>query len=578
MTAEIETQAMPAVRRSRNAGQPWLAQGVVLFIVASLVIGPLLMLFRTGLLPEGKLPFETWEFTTTNFRTILADPEVFVLLFNTAIYATGSMAIGIGIAALLAWLVERTDMPGATAVRVALFTWMAVPPVILGFGWILLINPGSGVLNAFWQGLTGASGPFTIYSMWALIFITGVSVAPTAFVMIGGLFRNMDPQLENAGFVHGASAAAIARRITLPLLMPGLLSVGIYVFISVVQTFELPLIVGLTARIPVLSTRIYLLSSPDVGVPNYGLSAAFGILLLTVAVLLMFLYFRVVGAGEKYRVVTGKAFRPRQTKLGRWSIPAMLGAGLLIFLMVMPLIVLLWTSFLRFYQLPSIAALSNLTFDTYREVLSRDAVRNAILNTIILVFVSSTVTMCLAAVVAWFSLRGRGWMSRALDVLSFSPLAIPPIVMAMAILLLYLRTPLYGSVMILIVGHITIYLAFATRTLSSALAQLHKELADAAMVSGASWWTTLTRIIIPLVWTQALNGWIWVLAHSARDLTIPLLLMTNSNMVMSTVMWTLWDVPNLSGAAALAILLVIALLCVVVPLQLLITRASERNR
>ncbi|WP_269932905.1 ABC transporter permease [Aminobacter sp. HY435] len=563
-------------RRASDAGQPWIAQTVVLLIVAALVIGPLLMLFRTALLPENSLPFETWEFTLSNFATIVTDPQVLVLLFNTAVYALGSVVFGLVIATVLAWLVERTDMPGRTAIRVALFTWMAVPPVILGFGWILLINPGSGILNALWRTLAGTDGPLTIYSMWALIFITGISVTPTAFVMIGGLFRNMDPQLENAGYVHGGNWLSVARRITLPLLTPGLLSVGIYVFIAVVQTFELPLIVGLTARIPVLSTRIYLLSSPDVGVPNYGLSAAFGLLLLVVAVLLMLLYFRVVGAGEKYRVVSGKSFRPRQTELGRWSIPAMIGTALLVLLMILPLLVLLWTSFLRFYELPSLDALSRVSLDTYREVLARGAVQGAILNTVILVFVSSTATMCLAAVVAWFSQRGRGWIARSLDVLSFSPIAIPPIVMAMAILLLYLRTPLYGSVAILILGHMTIYLAFATRTLSSALVQLHKELADAAMVSGASWWTTLTRVIIPLIWPQALNGWIWVLAHSARDLTIPLLLMTNSNMVMSTVMWTLWDVPDLPGAAALSTLLVAALLCIVVPLQILITRKSER--
>ncbi len=549
---------------------------IVLALVCALIFGPLLILLRTALLPKDTFPFDNWEFTLDNFRTILTGSDLPVLILNTATYATGSILIGLLLAASLAWLVERTDMPGRTFIRIALFTWMAVPPIILGFGWILLINPGNGVLNAFWTALTGLPGPLTIYSMWALILITGISVTPTAFVMLGGLFRNMDPQLESAGFVHGGSSWTVARRIVLPLLVPGLFSVAIYVFIAVVQTFELPLIIGLTARIPVLSTRIYLLSSPDVGVPDYGLSAAFGILLLVIAFLLMLLYFRVVGAGEKYRVVTGKAFRPRQTKLGSWAVPAFLMAALLIFVMIMPLLVLLWTSFLQFYELPTFDALARASFDTYRAVLGRTAVQDAILNTVLLVFGASIGTMALALVVSWFSSRGSGWMARALDAASLSPLAIPPIVMAMAILLLYLRTPLYGSVLILIVGHVTIYLAFASRTMSSALIQLHKELADAATVAGAGWWTTLTRIILPLIWPQVLNGWIWVLAHSARDLTIPFLLMTNKNMVMSTVMWTLWDVPDLPGAAALSILLVLALLCIVVPTQLWIERNARR--
>ncbi|MDI6028950.1 ABC transporter permease subunit [Corticibacterium sp. UT-5YL-CI-8] len=568
----------PAPARRQGDGQRSIGQYLVLAIVAAIVIGPLLMLVRTSLLPEGRLPLETLEISFENFRAVLTDPDLPVLLANTAFYALGSVAIGTVIATALAWLAERTDMPGRFGIRLLMFTWMAVPPVILGFGWILLINPGSGILNVFWRALTGGDGPFTIYSIWAMIFITSFSVIPTAFVMIGGLFRNMDPQLENSGYVHGGSAGVVARRITLPLLTPGLLSVGIYVFIAVVQAFELPLIVGLTARIPVLSTRIYLLSSPDVGVPNYGLSAAFGIFLLVLATLFMGLYFRVVGAGERYRIVSGKGFRPRQTKLKRWTFPAMLVSGLFCLLMLLPIIVLLWTSFLRFYELPSLAALERVSFATYREVLGRSAVQGAIGNTVLLVLGASTITMVLASLTAWYSLRGSGWVARAIDVLSFSPLAIPPIVMAMAILLLYLRTPLYGSVLILIIGHVTIYIAFATRTIASALIQLNKELADAATISGAGFFTVLTRIVIPLIWPQALNGWLWVLAHSARDLTIPLLLMTNANAVMSTVMWTLWDVPNLPGAAALSVLLVLSLLLVIVPAQIFIARASAKSQ
>lgn len=563
--------------RAATPGSSPLALSVALVVVAALVLGPLLILLRTALLPPNTFPFDSWDVTFANFRTILTAPDVPRLILNTLWYALGSIVVGLAMAVCLAWLVERTDMPGATFIRVALFTWMAVPPIILGFGWILLINPGNGLINAWWRALFGGSGPLTIYSMWALIFITGISVTPTAFVMIGGLFRNMDPQLESAGHVHGATGPRVMRRIVLPLLAPGLLSVAIYVFIAVVQTFELPLIVGLTARIPVISTRIYLLSSPDVGAPNYGLSAAFGVLLLMIALVLMLVYFRVVGAGEKYRVVTGKAFRPSRARLGRWALPALLLAALMVLLMILPLLILLWTSFLRFYELPSLDALSRASLDTYRAVLGRAAVRQAIGNTVLLVLAASIGTMALAAVVSWLTTRGRGGLARALDVLSFSPMAIPPIVMAMAILMLYLRTPIYGSVLILILGHITIYLAFATRTMSSALVQLHKELADAAMVSGASGWTTLTRVVLPLVWPQLLNGWIWVLAHSARDLTIPLLLMTNRNMVISTVMVTLWDVPDLPGAAALSTMLVLALLLIVVPVQIWIGRSQERG-
>lgn len=567
-----------ALARPAWMDQERLLQIGLLVILCALLLGPLAILIRAGLSAPNTLPFENWTFTLANFRAIVADPQTPRLLLNTLIYAAGSMSLGIAIATALAWLTERTDMPGRALVRMALFTWMAVPPVIIGFGWILLINPGNGALNALIAWALGVSAPFTIYSMWALIFITALSVAPTAHVMISGLLQNMDPQLEHAAKVHGATGFTTLRRVTLPLLTPGILSVGIFMLIAVVQAFDLPVIVGLTARIPVLSTRIFLLSSPDTGVPNYGLAAAFGTLLLALATCLMWLYFRVVGAGERYRVVSGRGFRPKRVALGRWK-PAALAASLLLLLvMISPLLILLWTSFLPFYRLPGVDALSHLSLATYRRVLALPSANTAIVNTLILVFASGAIVMLLSSLIAWMSVRGRGRLARTLELLSFLPAAVPPIVMATAILLMYLRTPVYGTIFVLIIGHITIYLAFGTRTMSSALVQLHKELTDAALVSGATLLTTFRRIILPLVWPQLLNGWLWVVAHSARDLTIPLMLMTASNVVIASLAWTMWDIPDLPAAAALSMLLVGVLLVVVAPLQWIASRAVERRR
>ena len=571
----VGTLSMHRIRASSGLGVSPSTLALALVLTGALVLGPLVVLVRTALTPAGELPFETSTFTGANIARVFTSADLLVLLVNTTVYAAGSMIFGVALAVALAWLTERSDMPLRTLTRVALFTWMAVPPVVLGFGWILLINPGNGLLNALADQIAGVR-PFTIYSMWALVVVTGFSVAPTAFVMIGGLLRNMDPQLESAGLVHGAAGVTVLGRITLPLLTPGLASIGIYMLIAVVQAFELPLIVGLTARIPVLSTRIYLLATPDTGVPNYGLAAAFGLVLLALAVVLMAVYFRMTRDSERFRTVTGKAFRPRVVALGAWRFAAAAGVMLMLFVMLMPLLILFWTSFLKFYQLPGTAALGSLTLDTYRNVLALDAVRRGAINTVILVFGASAGVLALGLLVSWVSARAHGLAARILDVLAFAPTAIPPIVMAVAILLLYLRTPLYGTMIVLVIGHITIYLAFVTRTLTSALMQLHKDLANAALVSGAGGFTVLRRVILPLIRPQVVNAWLWVLAHSARDLTIPVMLMTADTMVASSVMWTMWDVPDLPGAAAVACLLVAALLCIVAPLQWMASRAADR--
>jgi iron(III) transport system permease protein len=559
----------------RAAKPGTLAAWLLLAVLVVLVVGPLAMLLRASIAPPNTLPLETARVTLQHFITIFASPETVKLVTNTLLYALGSVSIGVAVATLLAWLTERTDMPLQTTVRVLMFSWMALPPLVLGFGWILLINPGNGALNVMARNLFGVQGAlFTIYSFWSLILITALSVVPTAYVMIMGLLRNMDPQLETAASVHGASGLTVARRVTLPLLTPGLISVGIYMIMMVVQAFDLPLVIGLTARIPVMSTRVYLLSLPDNGLPNYGLSSAFGVVLLAAAALLMWLYFRTVQAGEKFRTVSGRGFRPRRVKLGRFRHAALLAPALYIVIMALPVAILVWTSFFPFYRLPSLDALPQASLANFSRVLASGMVQRALGNTVLLVAASATGVMLLGSLIAWISVRNPGRLSRLLEALSFAPTAVPPIVMVMAILVLYIRTPLYGTVALLVLSHLTIYLAFATRTMSSALLQLHKELGDAALVCGASWWTTLRRVILPLVRPQLANGWLWVAAHSARDLTIPLALMTSANVVVASALWLMWDFPDLPGAAAVATLLVAALLLVVVPVQLLLSRGD----
>lgn len=560
----------------RRLDQQTVTLAAIAVLVSVLIMGPILVLLRASFSPPGTLPFDNWGLTLVHYASIFTNAENLRLAGNTLLYALGSVTIGVGIATAIAWATERTDMPGRIAARVMMFSWMSVPPLVMGFGWILLVNPGNGALNVLAKFLFGLSGPiFTIYSMWALVLITALAVVPTSFVMISGLMRNMDPQLEQAGTVHGASGAAIARRITLPLAAPGVLSVSIFMFMAVVQAFDLPLIIGLTARIPVLSTRVYLLSSPDAGIPNYGLSSAFGVLLLAVAALLMWGYFRAVRVGEKFRVVTGRGFRPKRVALGVWRWPVCAAVMFYFLLMLLPLAMLAWTSLFTSYRLPGFDELGGATFAGYSRVLREGLVQRAIGNTFVMVLGSATIVMMLSCLIAWFSVRGRSVLARYVDVLSFAPTAVPPIVMVMAILMLYLQSPLYGTVWILILGHVTIYIAFGTRSMGAALMQIHKELADAAAISGASWFTGLRRITLPLVWPQILNGWLWVVAHSARDLTIPLVLMTTGNVVIASALWQMWDFPDLPGAAALAMLLVAGLLVVVVPLQIYAARRSD---
>jgi iron(III) transport system permease protein len=548
-------------------------------VTALLTIGPLVVLVLASVRPGSAMPFETSALTLGNYVEAFVARDTRVLVLNTLWYAIGSVAEGLVIAAALAWLTERTDIPGRRTIRTLMFVTMAIPPLVQSFGWILLLNPGNGAFNVWLRAILGGRhGPLNIYTMGMMIFVSGLMLVPTMFVMLAGVFRNMNPQLENAALMSGATRLRTTFRITLPLLAPGLLSVVIYVFIIMIQVFDTPLSIGLTAGIPVLSTRIYLLSSPEQTTPRYNLAAAFGVTLLLVASVLIWLYFRATRHGERYRVVTGKAYRPTPLALGAWR-PAALAVVVLYCLVALaPILILAWTSLLPFYAVPGVAALERLTLENYVSVTGLSLVRRALGNTVIVTVATATLTMALACLVSWFSVRSRTRGTKVLELLAFSPLAIPHIVMAIALLLLYVRTPLYGTIWVIVLGLVTVNLAFGTRTMSAAMLQVHEELERAATASGASWLVGVRRILLPLLWPHVLNGWLGVLANSLRDLSVPMILMTTNNVVISSTLWLLWGYPNVPGAAAVSMIMILGLLVIAVPIQARFAPASERGR
>ena len=574
-TANLQELDTKGISRS-GVTQQKLALPVITLITGFLVIAPLLILFRTSFLPPGKLPFDTVEFTLNNFLVAYVNPATLRLLYNTVLYASGSVLLGLVIACFLAWLLERTDLPLRTTIRVMTFAKMPVPPLAFVFGWILLFNPNNGALNIFLKNLLGLeTSPVDVYTLWMMIFIAGTGIVPTMFVMLSGVFRNMDPQLEDAGAVSGANFIRTIRRITLPLLTPGILSIGIYMLMIMVQAFEGPLAIGLTAGVPVLSVYIYVLSSPEGGTPNYGLAAAFGIGLLVLALLLMWGYYRATRVSEQFRVVTGKGFRPRRIKLGPWRYPALVFVAVYFGLMVLPLLILIWTSLLPFYQVPSTKAIGALTLDNYRSLFESVTIRRSLGNTFLLVFTVSTVTMVLSSLISWFSTRTKLSIGRLLDILAFAPLAIPNIVIAIAILLLYIRTPLYGTIWIIIIAQITAYLAFGTRTMNAGLIQIHPELENAATACGSSWITMMRKILLPMLRPHFINGWLWIVAHSMRDLTMVLVLMSPDSVVVSSMLWLLWSFGDVPSACALLILMIGSLLALVLPIQIYASRSTE---
>ena len=510
-------------------------------LLLAMVGAPLIVLGIASFRPPDALPFSDAGWTLSNLRTVFLEASTYTLLKNTFFYAAGSLALALPIAFFLAWLVERTDLPGRNFMYTAMFVPMVIPPFAVAVGWIFLLNPNNGLINNWIRYLFALEifrGPFNIYSVWGMIFVTGLLSVPSMWLMLIPLFRNSDPRLEEAAATAGAGRLGTLCRVTVPLMAPGVLAVLVYFTVIYVEIFEIPLALGLTANYPVLSTKIFLLvNAEELGELAYSIAAAFGMLFLIIGVVLMAFYLFSVRMSAKFAVVTGKGYRPSIVTLGAWKYLALGVIGAYFILAVLlPFLILLWTSLLPFFRAPSMRALQFLTVSNYTKIFQQHEFILAMKNTIIVAATAATASMILASVISWFVVRRGDWLSRSLSVLSFTPLAIPTVVLALAILLLYKGSPIQATLFILILAFATRYIAFTTRVMHAAQLQIEKSLEEAGLVAGAGPMTTFIAINLRLLLPALVNGWVWVVAHVIRDFTIPLFMaFTNTIMLANMI-------------------------------------------
>ena len=554
--------------------------GVTLVLAAMILIPIFRLLINSFVKGHPALP-EGW--TLDNYATALGMDLFYDALVTTIGIAGVGTFITVAIAVLFAWLIERTDMPCRNLAWTLILVPMAVPGVLFALGWTLLLSPTIGVINAFIRdfvsifGVEIVKGPINIYSVGGLIFLDGIRGITTVFLMVVGAFRMMDPSLEEAARVSKAGTIGTFFQVTLPALTPAILAAGMYSFISSMEAFEAPLAVGLPGNVFVLSTLIYFTTRIQAPL-DYGLAAVFGVSYMLLMVFMLVWYRRAVKNTERFATITGKGFRPRIISIGKWRYAA-LGMFVLYFMMavVAPFCILLYTSFLPSYRVPSAEAFSLFSWANYIEVFELDQVYDVIGNTLYLMVVAATVTMIMAFMVSWVivraPVRGRGF----LDGLVFVPHAIPGIVIALALIMAFLSPPLrytglYGSMTVVIIGLIVAYISFATRLMNGAIMQVHKELEQAAYVSGASNMKTMFYITLPLLFPAFAAGWIWVAVHALRAFSIPIMLSNEDTLVFAVLLWDMWE----DGTAPLASALGVLLILVLVPLTLLMRRFIQQ--
>jgi iron(III) transport system permease protein len=541
-----------------------------------------MLLFSSVSSKEGLLPFEELTLTFDNYWRVLTDPLTYKLLYNTAIFTVGSMAIGISIAVFLAWVTERSSLPGRKVIYALIMIPMAIPSMVYAISWTQLLNPKTGMLNVLLQAIFGfETGPFNVYSLGGMIFVQGILIVPTAFLMIAATFSTLDPTLEEQSSICGRSLLATIRKVTVPILRPSLLSAIIFFTIVSIESFEVPGTLGLTSRIAVLSTQIYFVTHSSSGaLPDYGMASALGAMLLVFAFILVWIYQRMTKNVERFATVTGKGYRPKPISLGKWKPAVVSLIWLYVILSVMlPFLTLVWASLHPFYVTPSWEALKNSSIDAYKLVLDHPGLSSIIWNTLFMSVVSGLITVLLVALIAWMVVRGpySRRASRALDTLSFLGQAAPAVVIGLALMFfyVYLPLPIYGTIWILIIGMVTKYIAFGSRTLISSQIQISKELEEASQISGASWLKTMGRVQFPLLMPAIVNCFFWVAIHAMRELSVVIMLYSPKTLVLSTTIWNFWEGGWTAQAAVLGVFMIVLLGLIFYGSQVLITRLSS---
>jgi iron(III) transport system permease protein len=541
-------------------------------IIALMIIGIAWLSFREGGPGEAGMAY-----SLRNYAAVASDPRTAAALINTVKFAVTALVVALICGVPMAWLAERTDFRGKNALFTLMTLGVLTPGFAAAMGWLFLLHPRIGLANAGLRLLVGTNfTPIDITSIWGMGWVEGLSLAPVAFIMTASVFRAMDPALEDAAQMSGANFGQTLWRITLRVAFPGILAAAIYIFAIGFAAFDVPVIIGWSSRRLTFSTLLLSLLNADDGLPKYGLGAAVSSVVMVLALGLSLWYASIQRGSHRYEVVTGKAYRPQVFALRRGQNVAVATVALYFLLAFgLPALTLVWAALLPFFQFPSARALEALSAANFRE-LPWGLVWSGLKNTFVLVVLTPSITLTLSVAFSWVVLRsrfpGRAW----LDVFAFLPHAIPSVIFGMGALLATLYVidriiPIYGTIWILLLVFIIARLSYGTRVTNGGLIQIHRELTEAAVVSGANTGGQLARILLPLLAPSLIYGWLWIALLSFRELTLAAFLTTKDNLTLPIVIWSIWQGGQTGPAAALT-LVVLAVMAPIIVLYWFIGR------
>ena len=559
--AEVSASRRPGRFDGLDRAAPvWLLAAGALVMLILLPMGWLAYISVTG--PRG--------FTLAHYARVLGDPPLQKALWNTVVLAFWSGLVALAIGAPMAWLSARTDLPGRRIIQSLIMASFVTPPFLGAFAWVMLAGPNAGYLNQLYRGLTGAEGPLlNIFSMPGLIFVVAIYTFPYVYIMIANTLGLIASDLEDAAAILGAGRLQVARTITLPMVLPAILSGFILAVLQALALFGSPAILALPAGFHTVTTQMWSFFQYP---PRAELAAAFSIPLLLATALLLLAQKKLLGR-RGYAAIGGKGGQRRIIRLGRWRRPALAGClAVLACAVFLPYGILLKTAFARAWAQPMTFA--NFTLENWSFTFLHSATQAAIINTLELGILTACVGAGLATLLAYVTNRKLVMGHQVLGFLAVSPVVIPGVVLAVALFVAYTRPPflLYGTLWILFIAYLTKEMPVGYSQADATMRGIHPELEEAGRILGAGRLRVLREITAPLARSGIIATWCFVFIGVIRELSASIILFSPNTKVMSVVIFDLKEEGQFGAIAVLGIFMLVMTFAIVAAMQALLGR------
>lgn len=545
-----------------------LVLGGIILVVALLMVVPLVFLLWTSVWSGYPGEFGA-ELTLENFAAVYLGDffPIAELVVNSLTIAVGMTATGMAFGLGAAWLFVRTDLPTKGEMELVLLSCQAIPGYVYAIMYVTAYSSDSGLVTTALQSTIGIEQlPVDIFSPWGIAFIAGINVVPTFYLLTVPALQDMDPMLEEVSRIHGASMLATVRSISFPLIKPAILSATIVIFLYGLGEFAVVSILGTRNGFDVFSTAI-LSAINGRFPPGYGEAAALSCLLLVVMSVLVWYYRQVTARKEAFMTFTGRRHRSHVWSLGRWRWPLAVGLwGGLFVIWVFPILVLLAVSIHDTWY--GRLEPGNLTLDNYLTALTDPNIQQAFGNSLLVALGGATLGTILVVGTAYYTERTDGRFRGVVDFLTLTPLAVPGIIIGAGLLFTFLWVGkllpplnLYGTLAIIIVGSVVVYLPVSSRIAVGNIVQIHSDLEEAARISGATWLGQMREIFLPLFKNTTVVIWFFLAMHIIQLLSIPLITYTSDTVVIPVRLYQLYmydpDIALVAAISSIFILLTV---------------------